>query len=149
MKLNYCILGLFCLLLTPCMSGGNAPRFIPIKGSTTFFYSTVFSLYQDEQGVIWMNTNNGLIRYNGNRFDQTGDLLKMKPLCGDRNGHLYMQTNLALIEYGIQHKSLRKIAVPAGVDLQTVCFNIGTQGNCEDCFLVISTPLIPGIVSSP
>lgn len=128
MKQRLHISGFLYLLLLSFAAKAETPHFVPVKGSTALSYSTFFSLYQDEQGVIWMNTNNGLIRYNGNRFEQTGDLLKMKPLCGDRNGHLYMQTNLALIEYDIRTKNLSKIPIPPQVDLQTVCFNIGTRG---------------------
>jgi len=103
------------------------PHFTPVNDINSLSYSTVFSIYQDELGVMWMNTNNGLVRYNGNRFDYTGLLLGMKPINGDGKGHIYAQTNNAIIEYNIYNYTYKKVDTPDEINIQSACFHIGKK----------------------
>ncbi|RZM27004.1 MAG: hybrid sensor histidine kinase/response regulator, partial [Pedobacter sp.] len=75
-----------------------------------FSKMTVNGLYQDEYGVLWVGTKDGVKRYNGSRVE-TVNLLGMNnwvqsnfvpTVCGDKKGHIYINTDYHIIEYDIR-----------------------------------------------
>ena len=70
--------------------------------------STVTSIYQDEFGIIWIGTSDGLNRYNGYDFQVFRPVIGDKTsifnnniaaVCGDHNGHIYVRCKFAVVEY--------------------------------------------------
>ena len=73
--------------------------------------STVTSIYQDEFGIIWLGTKDGLNRYDGTNFSifrpVRGDKNSLYnnnigTICGDKNGHIYIRCKYAVVEYDIK-----------------------------------------------
>ncbi len=80
--------------------------------------NTVNSVYQDEKGIVWIATRNGL-----NRYSQSG-ITVFKPIMGDTiglfgnniqevtgdgKGHLYMQCLWGLLEYNLENHQFKRI----------------------------------------
>ncbi|MEA4937863.1 MAG: two-component regulator propeller domain-containing protein [Paludibacter sp.] len=66
---------------------------------------TVNSLYQDEHGLIWIGTRDGLNRYDGNEVTVFKQIKNdptslfgnnIRSVCGDKQGHLFMQCKSGL-----------------------------------------------------
>ena len=71
---------------------------------------TVTSIYQDEFGIIWIGTKDGLNRYNGTDFyvfrPVKGDKNSLYnnnigTICGDKQGHIYIRCKYAVVEYDL------------------------------------------------
>jgi signal transduction histidine kinase/ligand-binding sensor domain-containing protein/DNA-binding response OmpR family regulator len=57
-----------------------------------FFQTSIFSLYQDENGTIWISSANGLFRYNGQLPEEPVNILprqQVKSILGERNGYIF------------------------------------------------------------
>lgn len=72
---------------------------------------TVTSIYQDEFGIIWIGTKDGLNRYNGTDFYIFRPIENDKhslynnnigTICGDKDGHIYIRCKYAVVEYDIK-----------------------------------------------
>lgn len=72
---------------------------------------TVTSIYQDEFGIIWIGTKDGLNRYNGTDFYIFRPVENDKhslynnnigTICGDKDGHIYIRCKYAVVEYDIK-----------------------------------------------
>jgi len=80
---------------------------------------TVFALYQDENGGIWIGTNDGLMRYNGNTVEslvyskQESDLISgfVANICGDKQGHVYALINNRIVEYDMRMQKLQALTL--------------------------------------
>lgn len=79
---------------------------------------TVHSIYQDEFEQIWIATNDGLNKYNGNNIevfrpeigDQTGLFgNNIQNITGNKKGKLYIQCLSGLIEYDLYSEKFRII----------------------------------------
>lgn len=79
----------------------------------------VNSLFQDEFGMIWVGTKDGLLRYDGNnsitfrhKADDTTSLFSnnVKQVTGDHNGHLYIISNSSLSCYDIRTEQFHILA---------------------------------------
>ena len=81
---------------------------------------TIYSLYQDEHGEVWIGTNDGLMRYSGNSVENvsssSADLELssggVTSICGDKNGHIYALINERIIEYDLNLQKLRLLPLP-------------------------------------
>ncbi len=79
---------------------------------------SVNSIYQDELGSMWFATREGLNRYNGNSMEvfrpvqndtnSLGENLILK-LCGDKNGHVYIQTQNSVNEFSLSTSGMKCI----------------------------------------
>ena len=82
---------------------------------------TVFALYQDENGGIWIGTNDGLMHYRGNTVENISnaqpelDLASgiVSTICGDKDGHVYALINNKIVEYDLIQENLHFLDIPA------------------------------------
>lgn len=72
---------------------------------------SVNAIYQDEFGILWFGTREGINRFNGNSIDvlyPTFDNKNAMPesiilnLCGDKNGHIYVHSLNGVTNYNLQ-----------------------------------------------
>ncbi len=79
---------------------------------------SVMTIYQDETGIMWFGTREGISRYNGNSMDLimpvandsnslSGNLVSK--ICGDGNGHIYIQSNYGVNEYEMRTGKMKVI----------------------------------------
>ena len=71
----------------------------------------IYSIYQDEFGMIWFGTKNGLVLFDGNKTEyihkihqdipQSESLIRQ--VCGNKKGEIYLSTRSEVIAYDIQH----------------------------------------------
>jgi ligand-binding sensor domain-containing protein/DNA-binding response OmpR family regulator/nitrogen-specific signal transduction histidine kinase len=89
---------------------------------------TVTSIYQDEFGIIWIGTKDGLNRYNGTDFHVFRPIENDKhslynnnigTICGDKNGHIYIRCKYAVVEYDIKKNVFHTIR---DNDIQSIGF---------------------------
>ncbi len=75
-------------------------------------HNSVMAIYQDERGLLWFGTRNGVSLYNGKEFkifkqqkDNPNSILYnvISDLTGDGNGHVYIMTSRGISDYDI-HK---------------------------------------------
>jgi len=73
--------------------------------------STISSIYQDEFGVMWIGTKDGLNRYNGYDFQVFRPVIGDKTsifnnniaaVCGDHHGHIFVRCKYAAVEYDMR-----------------------------------------------
>ena len=74
-------------------------------------HPSVMSIYQDELGSFWFGTREGLNLYNQNGIqiftpdpDNTNSLCgeRIRYICGDRNGKVFILTNRGISEYDLR-----------------------------------------------
>lgn len=82
-----------------------------LKVSHGLSHYSVNSLYQDENGMVWIGTRDGLNRYDGNSItvykqekDNPNALFgnNIRSVCGDKNGFLFMQCKSGLVSLDLR-----------------------------------------------
>lgn len=101
----------FLLLFIPALSFGQNIHFQAIGVENGISQPTVTSIYQDEFGIIWIGTKDGLNRYNVTDFQVFRPIENDKnslynnnigTICGDKKGHIYIRCKYAVVEYDIR-----------------------------------------------
>lgn len=94
----------FLLLLSVVMLNGQNKRSVMFKHLTIkeqLSHYSVMALYQDERGLIWIGTRNGVNVYDGSElhtyrrdWDTDGELLSnsIRDITGDKNGKIFFLT---------------------------------------------------------
>lgn len=131
MMMKYLYLS-FCLLAS-CVSllAGNVESY-PFKRLTkqqNLSHYSVMALYQDERGLIWMGTRNGVNVYDGSEMhiykhnpDDAHSLLNnsVRNIIGDRNGHIFLLTLRGVCCYEVEKESFSTLTQhPAAA----ICFD--------------------------
>lgn len=89
---------------------------------------TVTSIYQDEFGIMWIGTKDGLNRYNGTDFyifrpkeSDKNSLYNnnIGTICGDRDGHIYIRCKYAVVAYDIRKDAFHTIRDNG---IQAICY---------------------------
>lgn len=100
------------------LSFGQDVHFQAIGVENGISQPTVTSIYQDEFGIIWIGTKDGLNRYNGTDFYIFRPVENDKhslynnnigTICGDKNGYIYIRCKYAVVEYDIKKNRFHTI----------------------------------------
>lgn len=131
---NYLKLGI--LLFIPVISFSQEIHFRTISVEDGLSQTTVNSIYQDEFGIIWIATKDGLNVYDGSCVQvfrpKPGDSNSLynnniAAVCGDRNGHIYVRCKYAVAEYDMRKNTFHTIqkenvqAISYGSDRLWIC----------------------------
>ena len=109
MKTNVFFLSI--LMLFAVISKTNAVYFEHLNMKSGLSHFTINSLYQDEHGMVWIGTHDGLNRYDGNEIIVYKQLLEDKTalyannvsnITGDKNGNLFLKCRSALICFDLK-----------------------------------------------
>ncbi|MDY3783096.1 MAG: two-component regulator propeller domain-containing protein, partial [Candidatus Cryptobacteroides sp.] len=81
---------------------------------------SVYSFCQDGEGAVWMNTNYGLCRFNGNTLDYVYDNVPYNNMCGNGARYIYVpaQSSILRFETGSQEPVALK---GANIDYPRCC----------------------------
>ena len=98
--------------------------------------ASVYSIYQDGTGAIWLSTNYGLYRYNGNSLELTYEELPQNSICGNSDDISFFAVSRdAFLRYDLQKGTMEKFSVsgvkypyvaslcPAGTDSLYIGYN--------------------------
>ena len=99
-------------MLVSCVSsitGFETVNFQHLSLNSMFPQITINGLYQDESGILWIGTKDGVKKYNGNYIESVNFMginnwiqSNLVPtICGDKKGHLYVNTDYSIIEYDL------------------------------------------------
>ena len=92
-------------------------------------HARVNASYRDEFGLIWIGTEDGLNRYDGNKIDifrpngkNSITTNAITGLCGDRQGHLYIKGRQSLSMLDLRNM---QFSVLEETDVRAFCFHSG------------------------
>lgn len=101
------------ILNYPCNYAHNITfKHLTIKEELSHY--SVMALYQDERGIIWMGTRNGVSAYDGNEMtiyrhnENNPHSIQsnlIKDIVGDKNSHIYFLTIRGICLYDIQKET--------------------------------------------
>lgn len=60
---------------------------------------SVYSFCQDGEGAVWMNTNYGLCRFNGNTLDYVYDNVPYNNMCGNGARYIYVPAQSSILRF--------------------------------------------------
>ena len=84
----------------PGMTGtaepGLVPRFISYSAADGLPSNTVYAIAQDQDGVLWVGTRNGLASFDGSRFKSHKEYGRVNALAVDTEGRLWVGTTEGL-----------------------------------------------------
>ncbi len=133
-------LQLFLLLLSFFLihstTARNTFRFSHLGIENGLAQSCVTSFYQDEFNMIWIATQDGLNRYNGQEFEVfrpiPGDSTSLysnniRTVCGNRAGKLFVLCKYALCEMDLRTEKFRTLRKH---DVQAISYNRGQLWVC-------------------
>lgn len=104
--------------------------------NSMFPQNTINGLYQDESGILWIGTKDGVKKYNGNNVESVNFMginnwiqSNLVPtICGDKKGHLYINTDYSIIEYDLRKEESRVIFGQTNTHiLPSIAFNYGNN----------------------
>ncbi|WP_294068018.1 hybrid sensor histidine kinase/response regulator transcription factor [Proteiniphilum sp. UBA1028] len=111
MKRGLTVLSMPIFLLFPFTLCGEIIQASHLHISEGLQQTTIYSIYQDEFGMIWFGTKNGLVLFDGNKTEyihkinqdipQSESLIRQ--ICGNKRGEIYLSTRSEVIAYDIQH----------------------------------------------
>ena len=99
------------LTLFAVISQTNAVYFEHLNMKSGLSHFTINSLYQDENGMIWIGTLDGLNRFDGNEITVYKQLLddttalyanSIRNITGDKNGNLFLKCHTALVCFDLK-----------------------------------------------
>lgn len=99
------------LLFTPLihLSGNERIEFSHLGIESGLSQITINGLYQDENGLMWIGTKDGIKRFNGNKVESFSSFgvnnwissSLVPTVCGDKDGHVFFNSDYQIIEYDL------------------------------------------------
>ena len=71
----------------------SAPRFLNYSAADGLPSNTVYAIAQDDDGVLWIGTRNGLASFDGSRFQSRKEYGRVNALAVDLEGRLWVGTD--------------------------------------------------------
>ncbi|MCX6307551.1 MAG: ATP-binding protein [Bacteroidia bacterium] len=109
----------FVTLFFACINASaQGVYFEHLKITDGLSHYSVNSIYQDEHGLIWIGTRDGLNRYDGNKmtvFKQVkGDSTTLfgnniRSVCGDKKGNMFVRCKSGLLAFDLKTELFRTI----------------------------------------
>lgn len=105
------LLSFILVLLLLSSTGLRAVYFEHLNMKNGLSHFTIHSLYQDEYGMVWIGTRDGLNRYDGNEITVFKQLLNdstahfannIRNISGDKNGHLFLKCGTSLVSLDLK-----------------------------------------------
>ena len=110
MKSRICLICCFlCLHMLFCRAQNIS--FHHLTTDDGLSHNSVISIYQDERGLMWFGTRNGVSLYNGKDFkiyqkekNNPNSILynDIYHITGDKRGHVYVMTNRGISAYDME-----------------------------------------------
>ena len=106
------------LLLVSSYTNAQGIYFEHINQKDGLSHYSVNSMYQDEHGLVWIGTRDGLNRYDGNEistFKQIpGDTTSLfgnniRTVCGGKDGYIFLYCKSGLIELNLRTEKFNPI----------------------------------------
>ena len=86
---------MICLAIILCLLTAS-PRFISYSAADGLPSNTVYAIAQDQDGVLWVGTRNGLASFDGTRFRSFKEYGRVNALAVDTEGRLWVGTTEGL-----------------------------------------------------
>ena len=127
-KIALCLCTLLLASLSVEASGGVA-RFKRMSTGDGLSSLCVGPIYQDEFGMVWICTNDGLNRYNGRSIEVFKPILgdstslynnNVRAICGNRNGKIWVVSKYSLCELDMATEKFRTIRKKG---VRTICYH--------------------------
>lgn len=117
---NRYILLFFLVLASQCCRGKEI-LFSRFSTNDGLFSNFVNCVWQDSKGFLWVGTDNGLQRYDGNKFIQMysnspGESLPVLPvnqIVGDKNDNVWLRMGPVVGRYNLRTNVFKRAQVPA------------------------------------
>lgn len=109
---------ILCHLISMTLRASNDIYFSKIGMEQGLSQLSVMTIYQDELGVMWFGTREGISKFNGNSIEKiipskndSNSLINsvIKTICGDRNGHVYVHSQDGVNEFNLRTSTMRVI----------------------------------------
>lgn len=97
---------------------------------------TINGLYQDENGTLWIGAKDGIKKYNGYKVESLNfygaknwiSSSFVPTVCGDSNGHLYVNSDYQIIEYNLKTEEYKVIFNQNNLlAMPSITFNYGVN----------------------
>lgn len=107
-----------CHLLSMALQANNDIYFSKIGMEQGLSQLSVMAIYQDELGVMWFGTREGISKFNGNSIEKiipskndSNSLINsvIKNICGNRNGLVFIHSQEGINEYNLRTNKMRVI----------------------------------------
>lgn len=86
---------MICLAIILCLLTAT-PRFVNYSAADGLPSNTVYAITQDQDGVLWVGTRNGLASFDGSRFKSHKEYGRVNALAVDTEGRLWVGTTEGL-----------------------------------------------------
>lgn len=109
------------------------------------YQCAIYAFYQDETGIIWIGTNRGLKRYNGNGVEEI-DIFSsddypsrqvVTHICGDADGHLFLKVDNYIVAFSIPDRNTKilwrgpgKVVLGTGNHSGSVFIGVRNEVSC-------------------
>ena len=123
---------LFTLCCLLCVEARGLARFQHLSIKDGLSSLCAGPTYQDEFGMVWICTNNGLNRFDGRSVEVFKPILgdstslynnNVRTVCGNRNGKIWVVSKYALSEFDMATEKFRTIRTKG---VRTICYNNAT-----------------------
>ncbi|MEI6555157.1 MAG: two-component regulator propeller domain-containing protein [Paludibacter sp.] len=109
-----------------------------LGGENSLSQLSVNSIYQDENGIIWIGTRYGLNKYDGNKIEVFKHIThdnnslfgnNIQTVCGDKKGNIYLQCRSGLVVYDL---ILQKMITVCQNEVVSISYGLNTLWVCSN-----------------